>query len=123
MNLKNIDELLKNTYLKEKINNIDKIIDKNKNENAYYKLAAMLEYINIKFISSKLKLEIKDSDIINIINLYKAKDEKLYKKMMNINSQYEMVSEYKIDIDDVISLAISINSIYKYIVDNYGEFI
>lgn len=123
MYLKNIEELSENTNIKEKLNIIEKLMDEENYEEAYYKLAAILEYINIKLIRNKLNINIKDSDIVNIINIYQDKDSTLFKNMLNINGQYNMVSELGIDEDDVIFLASIINSNYKYMLEKYGEFI
>lgn len=43
--------------------------------------------------------------------------------MIDINDQYNMVSENGIDEDDVSLLALKIDSIYEYMTKNYGEFI
>ncbi len=123
MYLKNIEELSENTNIKEKLNIIEKLMDEENYEEAYYKLAAILEYINIKLIRNKLNINIKDSDIVNIINIYQDKDSTLFKNMLNVNGQYNMVSELGIDEDDVIFLASIINSNYKYMLEKYGEFI
>lgn len=123
MYLKNIEELSENTNIKEKLNIIEKLMDGENYEEAYYKLAAILEYINIKLIRNKLNINIKDSDIVNIINIYQDRDSTLFKNMLNVNGQYNMVSELGIDEDDVIFLASIINSNYKYMLEKYGEFI
>ena len=123
MYLKNIEELSENTNIKEKLNIIEKLMDEENYEEAYYKLAAILEYINIKLIRNELNINIKDSDIVNIINIYQDKDSTLFKNMLNVNGQYNMVSELGIDEDDVIFLASIINSNYKYMLEKYGEFI
>ena len=123
MYLKNIEELSENTNIKEKLNIIEKLMDEENYEEAYYKLAAILEYINIKLIRNKLNINIKDSDIVNIINIYQDKDSTFFKNMLNVNGQYNMVSELGIDEDDVIFLASIINSNYKYMLEKYGEFI
>ena len=123
MYLKNIEELSENTNIKEKLNIIEKLMDEENYEEAYYKLAAILEYINIKLIRNKLNINIKDSDIVNIINIYQDKDSTLFKNMLNVNGQYNMVSELGIDEDDVIFLASILNSNYKYMLEKYGEFI
>ena len=49
-----IENLEKNDYLKEKLSVIENLIEKEDYREAYYKLAAMLEYINIKYIKTKI---------------------------------------------------------------------
>ena len=48
--------LAKNNYLKEKLEVIDNLIKKQEYKEAYFKLAAILEFINVKYIKHKLSL-------------------------------------------------------------------
>ena len=107
----------------KKIELIEDLFAKEDYKEAYYKLAAILEYINTKFIMEKLETKLKYTDIMAIINIYQDKEKKLFDKMIDINDQYNMVSENGIDEDDVSLLALKIDSIYEYMTKNYGEFI
>ena len=71
----------------------------------------------------KLETKLKYTDIMTIINIYQDKEKNLFDKMIDINDQYNMVSENGIDEDDVSLLALKIDSIYEYMTKNYGEFI
>ena len=123
MNLEGIDNLKSNNKLNKKIETIEGLLNKGNCKEAYYKLAAILEYINTKFIMEKLETKLKYTDIMAIINIYQDKEKKLFDKMIDINDQYNMVSENGIDEDDVSLLALKIDSIYEYMTKNYGEFI
>ena len=117
MKLEGIDKLKSSDKLNEKIELIEDLFAKEDYKEAYYKLAAILEYINTKFIMEKLETKLKYTDIMAI------KEKKLFDKMIDINDQYNMVSENGIDEDDVSLLALKIDSIYEYMTKNYGEFI
>jgi hypothetical protein len=123
MKLEGIDKLKSSDKLNEKIELIEELFTKEDYKEAYYKLAAILEYINTKFIMEKLETKLKYTDIMTIINIYQDKEKNLFDKMIDINDQYNMVSENGIDEDDVSLLALKIDSIYEYMTKNYGEFI
>lgn len=123
MKLEGIDNLSKQDKFKGKIKKVEDLLEKDDIKEAFYKLALILEYINTKFIISKLNVNIKYTDIMKFIGIYRDRDTKLYNKMVDINDQYNLVSEYGIDEDDVSLLALKVDSIYEYMVENYGEFI
>lgn len=118
-----VENLIKNDYLKEKISIIDKLIEKEDYKEAYFKLAVILEYLNIKYIKHKYNLDMPDSSVINIINTYIDKDNKLYKEMVTINGEYNQVDTNDITMDDIEYLAGMVESIYMYMLEDLGEFI
>lgn len=118
-----VENLIKNDYLKEKISIIDKLIEKEDYKEAYFKLAVILEYLNIKYIKHKYNLDMPDSSVINIINTYIDKDNKLYKEMVTINGEYNQVDTNDITMDDIEYLAGMVDSIYFYMLQDVGEFI
>ena len=69
-----IDNLEKNKYLNEKIQMINKKINELDLKDAYFKTAAILEYINIKYIKKKYKIDMYNSSVIRIIKFYKDTD-------------------------------------------------
>lgn len=123
MELKNLESLYKNKKLKEKLEQIQILIDDNKNKEAYFKLAAILEYINVKLLTKKLGEKLLNYNIEEIIKKYYNKDEFLFKKMQSVNGMYNFVSEKEINVQDVVSLGITIDYIYEYMIEKYGEFI
>lgn len=123
MNKEIVENLIKNDYLKEKISIIDKLIEKEDYKEAYFKLAVILEYLNIKYIKHKYNLDMPNSSVINIINTYIDKDNKLYKEMVTINGEYNQVDTNDITMDDIEYLAGMVDSIYFYMLQDEGEFI
>ena len=123
MNKEIVENLIKNDYLKEKISIIDSLIEKNNYKEAYFKLAVILEYLNIKYIKHKYNLDMPNSSVINIINTYIDKDNKLYKEMVTINGEYNQVDTNDITMDDIEYLAGMVDSIYMYMLEDLGEFI
>lgn len=123
MNKEIVENLIKNDYLKEKISIIDKLIEKEDFKEAYFKLAVILEYLNIKYIKHKYNLDMPNSSVINIINTYIDKDNKLYKEMVTINGEYNQVDTNDITMDDIEYLAGMVDSIYFYMLQDEGEFI
>ena len=123
MKLKNLESLYKNRKLKEKLEQIQILIDDNKNKEAYFKLAAILEYINVKLLTKKLGEKLLNYNIEEIIKKYYNKDEFLFKKMQSVNGMYNFVSGKEINVQDVVSLGITIDYIYEYMIEKYGEFI
>lgn len=117
------NKLETNNYLKEKLIKIMELIKKGNNKEAYFKLATILEYINIKYIKHKYNINLEQSTVINIINTYKEKDEKLFNEMIAINAEYNQIEEENITNDDIIYLAGTIDSIYEYMLESVGEFI
>ena len=123
MELKNLESLYKNKKLKEKLEQIQILIDDNKNKEAYFKLAAILEYINVKLLTKKLGEKLLNYNIEEIIKKYYNKDEFLFKKMQSVNGMYNFVSGKEINVQDVVSLGKTIDYIYEYMIEKYGEFI
>lgn len=123
MNKEIVENLIKNDYLKEKISIIDKLIEKEDYKEAYFKLAVILEYLNIKYIKHKYNLDMPNSSVINIINTYIDKDNKLYKEMVTINGEYNQVDTNDITMDDIEYLVGMVDSIYMYMLEDLGEFI
>lgn len=123
MNKEVIENLEKNTYLKEKIRVINKLIEEKKYKEAYLKFATILEYINIKYIKAKYNIDMLDSSLINIVITYETRDKELYEKMKIINAEYNDVNLNDIEIEDIEYLASIIDSIYQYMLDNTENFI
>ncbi len=122
--LNDLSNLINNDNLTEKFKLIDILVDLRRYKEAYFKLAIILEYINILFITKVLNIPIQNSNIINICNIYSKKDSELANKMIDINGDYNLVSNLSyFDIDDVEFLATSIYDIYDYMKNNYKPFL
>lgn len=122
--LNDLSNLMANENLTKKLELIDKLVDLKRYKDAYFKLAVFLEYINVVFINKVLKINLENSSVINICNIYLKYDSKLSRKMLAINGEYNLVCEdiSLINIDDVEILAANIYCIYEYMIKNYGKF-
>ncbi len=118
-----IKYLAKNNYLKEKLEIIDNLIKKQDYKEAYFKLAAILEFINIKYIKHKYNMDMPNSTVINIANTYEDRDEKLFKEMLAIDAEYNQMDTNNVTMDDVEYLAGMVDTIYEYMLESTGEFI
>ena len=118
-----VENLEKNNYLKEKLAIIDKLIKEQDYKEAYFKLAAILEFINIKYIKHKYNMDMPNSTVINIANTYEYRDEKLFKEMLAINAEYNQIDTNNVTLDDVEYLASMVDTIYEYMLESTGEFI
>lgn len=123
MNKEIVENLEKNNYLKEKLAIIDKLIKGQNYKEAYFKLAAILEFINIKYIKHKYNMDMPNSTVINIANTYEDRDEKLFKEMLAINAEYNQIDTNNVTMDDVEYIAGMVDSIYEYMLESIGEFI
>lgn len=123
MNKEVIKNLEKNTYLKEKLLIINKLIEKQDYKEAYLKFATMLEYINIKYIKAKYNINMQESSIMKISKVYREKEKKLEDYMKVINAEYNDINLNNLEIEDIEYLASYIDLIFKYMTDDIGNFI
>lgn len=123
MNKEVIKNLEKNTYLKEKLLIINKLIEKQDYKEAYLKIATMLEYINIKYIKAKYNINMQESSIMKISKVYREKEKKLEDYMKVINAEYNDINLNNLEIEDIEYLASYIDLIFKYMTDDIGNFI
>lgn len=123
--LNDLSNLINNNSFTEKLSLIDKLVELKKYKDAYFKLAVILEFINLSFSIKVLNIDLKNSTIITFCNTYLKYDEKLANKMLAINAEYNLVSgdTSSINIDDVEYLAASIYDIYEYMITNYKSFL
>ena len=87
-----LSTLLNNDGLTKKLKLIDKLITLKRYKDAYFKLAVILEYINVLFVNRVLKINLNNSKVITFCNIYLNYDEKLANKMIAINAEYNLVS-------------------------------
>ena len=120
-----LSTLLNNDGLTKKLKLIDKLITLKRYKDAYFKLAVILEYINVLFVNRVLKINMDNSKVITFCKIYLNYDEKLANKMIAVNAEYNSVSEdiSSINIDDVEFLAANIYDIYDYMIVNYYNFL
>lgn len=113
--------LIKNKYLKEKVETILK--EKNNNKNAYIGCMALLEYINVKLLKDYMKVDMPDYNIVRIMTEYSKVDQKLFDLMVDINGEYNTIDLENIEDEDIESLLYDIDFIYGYILEKYGDIV
>lgn len=116
-----LDNILKCEKLQNVMNVIEELIDNQKYSKAYYKVAAMLEFVNANLLMKYFKIKLNNTDISNMIELYASKDKELCKQMMSINAEYNNIDTNNIKKNDVIYLLLRVNDILEYIHNKYGE--
>lgn len=123
MELENVKNLTTNKILKKKIEEINKLIEKDNYEEAYNELKGIIDILNHNFINKYLKINVEDSEPELIEKIYWEKERNLLSKMVNIRQEYKLSNNVGIHMDDLEFLALYIDDIYKYMIENYGEVI
>ena len=123
MELESVKNLTTNKILKKKIEEINKLIEKDNYEEAYNELKGIIDILNHDFINKYLKINIEDSEPELIEKIYWEKERNLLSKMVNIHQEYKLSNNVGIHMDDLEFLALYIDDIYKYMLENYGEVI
>lgn len=123
MELESVKNLTTNKILKKKIEEINKLIEKDNYEEAYNELKGIIDILNHNFINKYLKINVEDSEPELIEKIYWEKERNLLSKMVNIRQEYKLSNNVGIHMDDLEFLALYIDDIYKYMIENYGEVI
>ena len=123
MELESVKNLTTNKILKKKIEEINKLIEKDNYEEAYNELKGIIDILNHNFINKYLKINIEDSEPELIEKIYWEKERNLLSKMVNIRQEYKLSNNVGVHMDDLEFLALYIDDIYKYMIENYGEVI
>ena len=123
MELESVKNLTTNKILKKRIEEINKLIEKDNYEEAYNELKGIIDILNHNFINKYLKINVEDSEPELIEKIYWEKERNLLSKMVNIRQEYKLSNNVGIHMDDLEFLALYIDDIYKYMIENYGEVI
>ena len=113
--------ILKYDKLKKMLNKVKEYIDKKEYKEAYFKVAALIEYININILIRKFSVKLEDTSITNIIKEYAKKDETLYEIMIGINAEYNAIDIDKVDLSDIEYLVEEADYITEYVTEKYGN--
>lgn len=114
-----LENIRKNANLSEKI---DRILSEENIENQYVMCQAIIEYINVKFLISRLGKTLPDYNILTIMIEYEKIDEKLYDQILSINDRYHWLdSTHELDKQDIEYLLLKADYIYGYILKNYMQ--
>lgn len=113
--------MMENGFLKGKIEKILGKLEEGDIDTAYKSIQLLINYINMDFLEKKYNIvKLKDSQMINILYLYKNREKDLFAKNNNINNTYISVSERKPWKEDVIGLLYDAEDICRYKKEKYG---
>ena len=115
------NNILKYDKLKKMLEKINEYVDKEEYKEAYFKVAALIEYININILIRKFSVKLEDTSITNIIKEYARKDETLYEIMIGINAEYNAIDIDKVDLSDIEYLVEEADYITEYVTEKYGN--
>lgn len=115
------NNILKYDKLKKMLEKVNEYVDKEEYKEAYFKVAALIEYININILIRKFSVKLEDTSITNIIKEYAKKDETLYEIMVGINAEYNAIDIDKVDLSDIEYLVEEADYITEYVTEKYGN--
>ena len=115
------NNILKYDKLKKMLEKVNEYVDKEEYKEAYFKVAALIEYININILIRKFSVKLEDTSITNIIKEYVKKDETLYEIMIGINAEYNAIDIDKVDLSDIEYLVEEADYITEYVTEKYGN--
>lgn len=113
--------ILKYDKLKKMLDKVYEYVSKKEYKEAYYKAAALIEYININILMKKFNVKLVDSSIANIAKEYSKKDKTLFEVVASLIGEYNVIDIEQVDISDVEYLVSEADYITKYATENYGK--
>lgn len=117
--LEDLENMAKNQYLKSKLETLLSI--ENDLEKQYRMAQAILEYINVYYITVVSKRKLEDYNIMKIIDNYATLDEEIFDQMVAINALYNQIDQKEYDEEDIEYLLLKIDYIYELLKNKYGE--
>ena len=118
----NLEFLMKNKFLKEKMDIVYKKIKNKKYTEAYEDVRDLIDFINEKFILKNYNIDLNNASSIPASKVYLKNDEELFRYMVVLNDEYNTINYLDIISEDVELLISYLDCIYTYMVKNYGEF-
>lgn len=113
--------LLKDDFLRDKVEKISNKIEENDIETAYKTAQILINYINMDFLQKKYNIiKLEDSQMSNILKIYLTREEELFRKNNYINNIYIDVSERRPCKEDVIELLYAAEDICRSKKEKYG---
>lgn len=117
--LEDLENMARNQYLKSKLETLLSI--ENDLEKQYRMAQAILEYINVYYITVVSKRKLEDYNIMKIIDNYATLDEEIFDQMVAINSLYNQIDQKEYDKEDIEYLLLKIDYIYELLKNKYVE--
>lgn len=117
------NKIKENEYLNHKLNDIIKMYNTYRKQEAFTELENLIYQINIATIQQKLKVDMKNSNYNTIRKIYKKMDEELYQYFIYIYAQYNEIyeSEEEAGQDDLVYLLELVVSMIDTIFKKYGN--
>lgn len=117
------NKIKENEYLNHKLNDIIKMYNTYRKQEAFTELENLIYQINIATIQQKLKVDMKNSNYNTIRKIYKKMDEELYQYFIYIYAQYNEIyeSEEEAGQDDLVYLLGLVVSMIDTIFKKYGN--
>ena len=117
------NKIKENEYLNHKLNDIIKMYNTYRKQEAFTELENLIYQINIATIQQKLKVDMKNSNYNTITKIYKKMDEELYQYFIYIYAQYNEIyeSEEEAGQDDLVYLLELVVSMIDTIFKKYGN--
>lgn len=116
--IKNINKI---SFLDDKIETIDNLVKMEKYADAYRATAVLIEMVVIIFLEKVYKVNIKNSNIINLIVSLKNREEKIEKILTEVNGEYNIINYENADKNDVEFLVGYLDEIVKAILEKHGN--
>lgn len=116
--IKNINKI---SFLDDKIETIDNLVKMEKYADAYRATSVLIEMICIIFLEKVYKVNIKNSNIINLIVSLKNREEKIEKILTEVNGEYNIINYENADKNDVEFLVGYLDEIVKVILEKHGN--
>lgn len=117
--IEDLENMTQNQYLKSKLEVL--LSTQNDIEKQYRMAQAILEYINVHYITVLLKRKLEDYNIMKIIDNYAELDENIFEQMVAINALYNQMDQEEFEEEDVEYLLLKIDYIYELLKNKYGE--
>lgn len=113
--------ILKYDKFSKMLSKIYEYVEKKDYKEAYYKCAALIEFININILIRKFNVKLEDTTVANIMREYSNKDKVLFSKMVDLIDEYSTIDMDVVDVSDIEYLVSEADYILGYATKKYGN--
>lgn len=115
---KNISKI---SFLNNKIQTIDNLIQNRNYKEAYKATAALIELVNVVLLEKVYNEKVESSNIINLIKILEEKEKNIANILIEINGEYNLINYEKVRKVDVEFLIGYLDDIVGNILENHGN--
>lgn len=115
---KNINKI---SFLNNKIEIIDNLIQNKNYKDAYKATAALIELVNIVLLEKVYNEKVESSNIINLIRIFETKEKNIANILIEINGEYNLINYEKVGKIDVEFLVGHLDDIVGDILEKHGN--